>query len=525
MAEALTSPKRPAPLSAASVGTDGDAAPILVMRGITKRFPGVMALINVDFDIRAGEVHALVGENGAGKSTLMKILGGAYEADGGEILLDGRPLALRSPRDAIAVGINVVYQELMLAPHLSAAENIFLGQRTIRRGPVISWKAMHDRAREIMEVLGVELDVNTPVRDLSVAQQQLVEIARALQRKSRILVLDEPSAVLGQNNMETLFGAIRRLQQQQVAVVYISHRLEEVFQVAERVTVLKDGSLVGTRSIAELDRDKLVSMMIGRQLSSVFPTRLHAPGEPVLRLEGLGRHGKFEDVSFEIRAGEIVGVAGLVGSGRTDVARAIFGADRPDSGAVMLYGERVRLRSPKEGLKRGVGLLPEDRKRQGLLLNRPVRENMTISSLREYASWGVLNVRSEESAVARLVSALNIRTPGLRQLVRNLSGGNQQKVVLARWLAAKCRLLVIDEPTRGVDVGAKLEIYRLMNELADGGTAILMISSEIPEVLGMSDRIIVMRNGRVVDTFTRAEATEEAVMQAALLGENTHGGN
>lgn len=491
------------------------------MRGITKRFPGVLALDGVDFDVAAGEVHALVGENGAGKSTLMKILGGAYGADAGEIIFDGAPVRFNNPSDAIRAGINVVYQELMLAPHLSAAENIVLGQKSVRSGPFISWRAVHRRAKEVVDLLGVDLNVDRPVRQLSVAQQQLVEIARALQRKSRLLVLDEPSAVLGRNNMETLFGAIERLKAQGLAIVYISHRLEEVFRIADRVTVLKDGALVGTRPTRELSQDKLVSMMIGRQLSSVFPQRTHALGAPVLRVEHLSRRGAFEDVSFTVHAGEIVGMAGLVGSGRTDVARVIFGADRRDEGEVYLNGEPVHLRSPEDGLNHGIGLLPENRKVHGLMLNRPVRENMTISSLDQFTRVGVLNVRSEERSVTHLIGTLGIRTPGIRQLVRNLSGGNQQKVVLARWLAAKCKLLIIDEPTRGVDVGAKLEIYRLMNDLAANGTAILMISSEVPEVLGMSDRVLVMRHGRLAGTFTHAEATEEVVMQTALVGGST----
>ena len=497
--------------------------PLLAMRGITKRFPGVLALNTVDFDVVSGEVHGLVGENGAGKSTLMKILAGAYTADAGEISIDGSPVHFRNPRDAIAAGINVVYQELMLAQHLSAAENIMLGSSQIRRGPVISWALMRTRAQEIMDLLGVSLDLDKPVRFLSVAQRQLVEIARAFQRQSRLLVLDEPSAVLGRDNMETLFEAIRRLRDQGIAIVYISHRLEEIFQIADRVTVLKDGALVGTHPVHELDQNRLVSMMIGRQLADIFPPGRTAFGNEVLRVEELSKSGRYTDVSFGVRAGEIVGIAGLVGSGRTDVARAIFGADKPDSGRIFVNGTVIHLRSPQDALRRGIGLLPEDRKTQGLLLNRSVRENMTISNLREYTRAGVLMMGKEERAVTGLIKSLGIRTTGVHQLVRNLSGGNQQKVVLSRWLAAKSRLLIIDEPTRGVDVGAKLEIYRLMNELAARGDAILMISSEIPEILGMSDRILAMRNGRIVGEFQRDQATEELVMQAALVGEMTHG--
>jgi ribose transport system ATP-binding protein len=500
----------------------GDA-PLLEMKGNTKRFPGVLALDRVDFSVQAGEVHALIGENGAGKSTLMKILGGAYTADSGQIVFGGQPLEIHSPSDAIRSGINVVYQELMLAPHLSAAENILLGQQPRRSGIIIDWPAMQARAREVIDLLGVELDIRRPVRTLSVAQQQVVEIARALQRKSRLLVLDEPSAVLGKQNMDMLYGVIRRLKAQGIAVVYISHRLEEIFQIADRVTVLKDGALVGSRPVRAVTTDDLVHMMIGRQLSSVYPVSQREVGEPVLRVEGLSKADAFQDVTFEVCSGEIVGIAGLVGSGRTELARVIFGADPADSGHIHLRGRLVAFRSPREALRAGIGLLPEDRKAHGLFLNRPVRENITISSLDRYQELTLLNLRREEKSARDLIKSLGIRTTGLAQLARNLSGGNQQKVVLAKWMGTHSHLLIFDEPTRGVDVGAKMEIYRLMDQLAVEGAAIIMISSELPELLGMSDRILVMRHGQITGRFLRQEATEEAVMQAALVGGNHSG--
>ncbi|MFN8459128.1 MAG: sugar ABC transporter ATP-binding protein [Anaerolineae bacterium] len=496
---------------------------LLEMRGITKRFPGVLALDQVNFSVHKAEVHALVGENGAGKSTLIKILSGAYSADSGEIFFDGHPLELHNPRDAINTGINVVYQELMLAPHLSVAENILLGQQPRRNRFFIDWATTQARAQEVIQLLGIELNVRRSVRSLSVAQQQVVEIARALQRKSRLLVLDEPSAVLGKDNMEMLYGVIRRLKAQGIAVVYISHRLEEIFEIADRVTVLKDGALVETRPVSELDQDTLVRLMIGRQLSSVYPVSSRKAGKSVLRVENLSKAGVFEQINFEVHQGEILGIAGLVGSGRTDLGRVIFGADQPDSGRIYWSDKPIQFKSPQDALQHGVGLLPEDRKAQALFLNRPVVENLTIASIEQYRRFMFLNVRREDQSVRDLIKSVGIRTTGIRQLVRNLSGGNQQKVILGRWLGTGCRLLIFDEPTRGVDVGAKMEIYRLMDQLAVDGAAIIMISSEIPEILGMSNRILVMRQGRITGHFTQPEATEEAVMQAALVGGNHNG--
>lgn len=497
--------------------------PLLEMRGITKRFPGVLALDNVDFTVMPGEVHALVGENGAGKSTLMKILGGAYTADSGEIYLNGELIHLHSPSDAIHKGLNVVHQELVLAPHLSAAENIFLGQQPRRNGFMIDWKTMRTKAQEVIDALGVDIDVGRSVRSLSVAQQQIVEIARALQRNSQLLVLDEPSAVLGKHDIEMLYMVIWKLKSQGISIVYISHRLEEIFIVADRVTVLKDGKVVGTKPTRELDNATLLQMMIGQKALNVYKHSQRKFGKPVLRVEGLSRAGAFENVSFEVREGEILGIAGLVGSGRTEVARAIAGADKPDRGNIYLYGKPVKIRSPRHALAYGIGLLPEDRKTQGLFLNRPLFENVTISSLDDYQNFLLLNLQKEGKAVRHHMRDLDIRATGPNQLVSNLSGGNKQKVIMARWLGARSKVLIFDEPTRGIDVGAKFDIYRLMDELAAKGTAIIMISSELPEVMGMSDHILVMWRGRVSGYFTREESTEEKVLEAALLGDNHHG--
>lgn len=498
-------------------------APLLEMRGISKRFPGVKALDQVDFSVYSGEVHALVGENGAGKSTLMKILAGAYQADEGNILLDGEPIDIRSPSDGIKAGLNVVYQELVLAPHLTVAENILLGQEPRLAPLILDWSGMRRRAREVLAQLGVELDVRRTVRSLSVAEQQIVEIARALQRQSRLLVLDEPSAVLGKRDIELLYTVIRRLKEQNIAVVYISHRLEEIFLIADRVTVLKNGEVVGTAPANSLDEDSLVNMMIGRKLETMYLKDEHPAGRELLRVEGLTDEGKYENVSFSLRAGEILGVAGLIGSGRTALAMTLTGATQPTSGSIHVNGSKVRFRSPSDALSRGIGLLPEDRNSQGLFLKRPVVENISIANLDRYRRGPALDLSAERKDVRRLMADIGVQATSEHQIVANLSGGNKQKVVLARWLGANSKILIFDEPTRGVDVGAKVEIYRIMDQLASQGAAILMISSEMPEILGMSDNILVMWRGKVAGYFSRAEGTEEKVLQAALIGANKNG--
>ena len=499
-----------------------EQVPLLEMKGITKRFPGVLALNAVDFTVMPGEVHALVGENGAGKSTLMKILGGACTADSGEIWLNGKRHFLHTPKDAIDHGINVVHQELILAPHLSAAENILMGRYPLRNSLMVDWNKLRQTAQEVVDGLGVTINVSKPIRSLTIAQQQIIEIARALQRKSFILVLDEPSAVLGKRDIEMLYSVIRRLKSQGISVVYISHRLEEIFLISDRVTVLKDGSLVGTRQTSELDSSQLLQMMIGRQIENMFNWVDRKLGEVALRIEGFSRKGVFENISFEVRNGEILGIAGLVGSGRTEVVRAIAGADRPDHGLLYINKNPVRIRSPRQALTYGIGLLPEDRKTQGLFLNRSLGENISISSLKDYLEFIYLNLAKERKAIFQYIKALDIRATGPNQLAANLSGGNKQKAIIARWLGAKSKILIFDEPTRGIDVGAKMEIYHLMDKLASAGVAIIMVSSEILEVLGMSDTILVMWRGKSAGYFSRADATEEKVLEAALLGGNHH---
>jgi ribose transport system ATP-binding protein len=523
-------------------------APVLEMRGIRKTFPGVVALDRVDFDLRAGEVHVLLGENGAGKSTLMKILSGAYTRDAGEILLDGRPVAIAAPRAAQSLGIATIYQELSLVLQLTVAENILLGHEPSRAG-VIDRGAMREAARRSLAEVGLEIDPDVRVDRLGIAEQQMVEVAKALFRRARVLVMDEPTSALTAREIERLFEVIRRVTAAGVAVVYISHRMRELAEIGRRVTVLRDGRAVGTYPLPDTSFDVLIRLMANREVRDHFPRRRCAAGDPstlrqaqgrpeqgrgttgsgsarawsraeeLLRLEHIsGPSGMpvVHDVSLTVCRGEIVGLAGLLGAGRTELARLVFGADRASSGRVVVGGRDVTPKTPRQAIAAGIGFLPEDRKRHGLVLMRSVRENIGLPSLGRWSRAGVVSGRTEREAAERWVAELRIKTPNVAERVVRLSGGTQQKVVLARWLAAEARLLVMDEPTRGVDVGAKVEIYELMNRLTDAGAGILMISSELPEVVGMSDRIYVMRHGRIQAELDAAAASEERVLAAAL---------
>ena len=496
---------------------------LVEMRDITKVFPGVVALDHVSFACEAGEVHAVVGENGAGKSTLMKILAGVYEPDAGEILIDGHPVRITSPHEAQRLGIGIIYQELNLLPDMTIAENVFLGREPKGRFGIVDGRKLEQQAHDILHRLGVDIDPHLRLARLSMAQAQMVEIAKALSLHARLVIMDEPSASLGGRDLEYLFDVIRALKQQGVGVVYISHRIAEVFQIADRVTVFKDGRTVGTQDVPHIDRPTLVRMMIGRLLSEAFPPRGGAPGEEVLRVEHLTCKGRLNDVSLRVRRGEIVGIAGLVGAGRTELAEAIFGARPLDGGEILIQGAKVKIPSPRHAFARKLGFLTEDRNEGGLVLGQSVRENVALPSLdrRQYA--GFVDQRAERQVVTSLAQDLRIRTPSLAQDVENLSGGNRQKVVLAKWLVSEPDLLIFDEPTRGIDVGAKEEIWNLMRNLSDQGKAILMISSELPEIIGMSDRVLVFHRGRVVGEMPGGTATEEAVMMLATYGE-THDG-
>jgi ribose transport system ATP-binding protein len=485
------------------------------MKGIVKTFPGVRALDGVSFDVRRGEVHALVGENGAGKSSLMKTLAGAYRADEGAIAIDGVEVRIDGPRAAEALGIGMIYQEFNLVPELSVLDNIVLGQEP-QRGPFLDHAAALREATTVLMELGIALPLDRPARLLSVAEQQLVEISKALVRHARLIVMDEPTAALTDREIDALFALIAKLKAQGVAFVYISHRLEELPHIADRITVIRDGRTVETREAADMPLDDLIRLMVGRPLDAHFPALPAVAQDAPVALDV--RHlesSSVHDVTFSVRAGEIVGLAGLVGAGRTEIVRTIAGADVPQGGEVDVCGERVIVRGPHSAIEAGIAFITEDRKAQGLVLGMSVRENTTLAHLDQFTHWLLVDRAREESITNREITELRIRTPNAEQTVRNLSGGNQQKVVLGKWLIGDARVYLFDEPTRGIDVGAKAEIYNLMLELLRGGAGIVMVSSELPEVLGMSHRILVVRGGRIAAEFSRDEATPAKVIAAA----------
>ncbi len=491
-------------------------APLLRMSGIQKRFPGVHALRGVDLELAAGEVLALVGENGAGKSTLIKVLGAAQQPDAGSVEIDGAPLVAATPHAAQRAGIAIIYQELNLAGAMTVTDNIFLGHGLTRWGWVRR-AAERDAAEELLAGLGVAIDPAAECRTLSIAEQQVVEIAKALSLDARIVVMDEPTAALSPAEVERLFGVIGELKQRGIGVIYVSHRLSEVLEIADRVTVLRDGATVGESPIAATSREAIIEMMVGRKLEDEFPPRQVDIGEPRLVVDRLSREPDVRDVSFAVRAGEIVALTGLVGSGRTETARLLFGADPADAGQVSIDGQVVSTVRPRAAIAAGICLLTEDRKSQGLILAHGVQENFGLPNLKRFAPWGLLRPARESTALDNYVEQLQVRLASRNQRVATLSGGNQQKVVLAKWLQKNARVIIVDEPTRGIDVGAKREIYHLLNALAAEGKAILMISSELPEVLGMADRILVMHDGRITGEIDDvAAATQQEIMDLAV---------
>ncbi|MFI6798047.1 sugar ABC transporter ATP-binding protein [Streptosporangium canum] len=487
---------------------------ILRVEGLRKEFPGVVALDGVDFTLRAGEVHVLLGENGAGKSTLIKMLSGAYHPDGGRILVDGAPAEIRTASDAQRLGIATIYQEFNLVPQLTVGENLALG-RPPRRFGFVDTGRMHAQAGALLRRVGVDVDPRTPVARLGIARMQMVEIAKALGLNARVLIMDEPTAVLTTTEVERLFDIVRQLRDQGVAIVFITHHLEEIPQIGDRVTVLRDGSSVAEVP-ATTPEDELVRLMVGRPIDQQYPREPAAPGGPLLQVRGLRREGEFADVSFEVRAGEVVGLAGLVGAGRTEVARSIFGADAYDSGEVLVNGSPLARGDVHAAMEAGLGLVPEDRKGQGLVLGADVGENLGLVTLRRASRGGFVDRPGQRRAAAEVARQLGVRMSGLGQEVRTLSGGNQQKIVIGKWLLAEASVLILDEPTRGVDVGAKVEIYQLINSLTASGHAVLMISSDLPEILGMSDRVLVMARGRLVGELAAGEATQDSVMALAV---------
>jgi ribose transport system ATP-binding protein len=496
-----------------------NTTPFLVMKGITKSFPGVKALQNVNFSLVAGEVHFLLGENGAGKSTLMKVLSGVYKEDAGEVWIQGELVDISSPKKAAFHGIGIIHQEMNLVPELSVWENIYLGRELTDRLGFVNAKIMQHQTALLLAKLGSDINPADIVVNLSIGEQQMVEIAKALSIETKILIMDEPTAALTERETEKLFEIIRQLAASGVGIVYISHRMEELFVLSNRVTVLRDGTYVGTVETKTATFDNLIKMMVGRDMTARFPKQVTQLGREVLRVEGLSRHNELENISFSVRAGEILGIAGLMGAGRTEVGRAIFGADPIDKGDIFIDGQKCTINSPADAIHAGIGFITEDRKHQGLVLTLSVGENMSLASLASFCEQGFIKEDAESQMIAGNIEQLNIRTPDAAQLVKNLSGGNQQKVVIAKWLATHPKVLIMDEPTRGVDVGAKAEIYNIMNMLTAAGVGIVMISSELPEILGMSDSVLVMSRGRISGQMQVAEATQEKVMAYAAGGE------
>ena len=489
----------------------------LEMKGITKRFGKVTALHDVSLDVKPGEIHALVGENGAGKSTLMKILSGAYTKDEGTILVDGKEVNIDGSRSSMNLGIAIIYQEFMLAPDLTVAENIFI-DRLSSGGVAINWSKLRADAREQLDKLGFgDINPNAKCGALSVAYQQVVEICKCLARNARVLVFDEPTAVLTFKEVRKLFEIIKRLKAEGVSIVYISHRMEEIFELSDRITVLKDGGYVTTLNTSDTDQRRLVNLMVGREMKDMFPPRHATIGDTVLKVENLQAGKMVQGVSFEAHAGEILGFYGLVGAGRTETMRAIFGADKRESGKIYYFGKEVNWKSPKEAVGEQFGLLPEDRKKQGLLLEQSIRMNTTLASLKtKIAPKGLINHRSEKQLVKQQLASIQTKYGDTEDNANTLSGGNQQKVALAKWMTADCKCIVFDEPTRGVDVGAKVEIFNVMNSLAEKGVAIIMISSEMPEVIGMCDRVEIMRNGKITGELNKTELSEDALIAFAM---------
>ncbi len=497
------------------------------MRGVTKAFPGVQALAGVDLDVRAGEVHALLGHNGAGKSTLIKVLTGAYARDAGSVALDGREVAFRSPHEAQSAGIATIYQEVNLIPYMTAPENIFVGREPVGRFGRVDWAAMRAQARTLLDGLGVRAPLDVPVMELGIALQQMVALARAVSLESKLVIMDEPTSSLDTAEVRILFDVIRRLRANDVGVIYVSHRMEEIFALADRATVLRNGARVATLRVSEVDELRLVSLMLGKDPQEVRSAGLTAfsdaqidAGKPVvLEVDELTRGTMPDAISLRVRRGEIVGLAGLLGSGRTEFVRTIFGADSADSGTVRVGGKRRAIRSPRDAVRAGLGFVSEDRKVEGIVPTLSVHDNILLAALPLFTRLGVLDSKRQRTLVDEMIRRLDIKTPSAETPVKNLSGGNQQKVILARWLCRKPQLLILDEPTRGIDVGAKAEIQRLIDDLArEQGMSILMISSELEEVIEGSDRIAVMKDGRKLGEFSRAEASEERIMHAISEG-------
>ncbi|MBT2569390.1 sugar ABC transporter ATP-binding protein [Planococcus sp. ISL-110] len=493
---------------------------MIKMTDISKSFSGNKVLKNVDFTLEKGEIHALMGENGAGKSTLMKVMSGIYTRDSGIIEVKGQKVDFTSPKQAEEAGIAVIHQELNILPHLSIADNLFLGrEETIGRTGILKTKQMEKKTHQILLDLGLDVDPSDPASTLSVGKQQIVEIAKAISVNAEVIIMDEPTAALTDREIDNLFKTIRELQKRGVSFIYISHRMEEIFSLCDRITILRDGEFVGERKISETSFDEIVQMMVGRELGDRFPQRKSTIGEIKLAVKGLNRKGCFEDISFELRKGEVLSIAGLMGAGRTEVVQSLFGYKKLDSGSIEFDGKQVKIDTPKKAKEMGIGYVTEDRKSEGLIVDFSVEENVSMTNLAAISKNGLISKDKERKLYDTMVKRLGIRTSGPHQAAKSLSGGNQQKVVIAKWLGIEPELLILDEPTRGVDVGAKKEIYSIINELAERGVAILMISSELPEVIGMADRVLVMHEGKITADLSKNEMTQERIMHFATGGE------
>jgi len=486
------------------------------LRNISKSFGGIVALKNVTFKVKPGEIHALVGENGAGKSTLMKILSGAYTKDTGQIFIDGKEVHIKNTQDSKKLGIGIIYQEFSLVPELSVAENVFLNKLDIT-GFWMKWGEMNKKAEEIINSIGFSINPSVKTGSLSIAQQQIVEIVKALSEQVRVLILDEPSAVLGPQEIQKLFDTLKRLKKEGVAIIYISHHLSEIFQIADRITVLKDGTSSESLPAPETNRDSIIKLMLGRSLETMYPLCNSIIGEEVLKVVDMHLAEKVKGVSFVVKEGEIVGIAGLVGSGRSETVRAIFAADKRKKGNILLFGKELPLRSPREAVRKGIGMVPEDRKQHGVILSLSVNENISLTNFKGITNrFGFIKPKKESNNTIDLIRKLTIKTENENQEVSKLSGGNQQKVALAKWLNQNCRVMIIDEPTRGVDVGAKVEIYNIINDLSHKGVAIIVISSETSELMGICNRILVMRKGQIQGELTKKEYSEEAILRLSI---------
>ena len=492
---------------------------ILEMKGIDKSFPGVHALDHVDLEIRKGEVLALMGENGAGKSTLMKILTGVYTKDAGQVIVDGKEVCYNNPQEAEKAGIVFIHQELNVLFDLTVEENMFLGKEIKKVFGICDRKAMRKRVQEILDMLGVDIDPTQRMDELSIGQQQMIEIAKALMVDAKVLIMDEPTAALTQSETEVLFKVVNSLRQKGVSIVYISHRMEEIFELCDRITILRDGTYIDTKRIADIDMNDIVKMMIGREIGERYPVRNSKIGDVAFEVKNLNCPGAFENVSFEVRAGEVLGVSGLMGAGRTEIMQAIFGNMPNVTGQLFLDGKEIKNKNPQQAIENGIGFITEDRKVEGLMLEESIMKNISLANLGRISNGGVINKRKEQELVNKGIEELRIRCFGPQHECNNLSGGNQQKVVFAKWIYTNPKVLILDEPTRGVDIGAKKEIYNIINELAAKGVAIIMVSSELPEVLGMSDRVMVVREGEVRGILNKEEANQESIMTLATGGE------